>query len=196
MGRKQNESLGFHDKTIVLMLYGTVLLVVIQNIKVFIGFASILAVIAATACWFRWYTKETAREKHLRSGVQEIEHMSKADFTKYIIVLFEHMGYKVQPPSSHSDDRTNLLLKKGTSSIAVQVAYLKNMVGAEAVQQAGIAKRCYRTNEAWVITNNTFTQSARRLAETNDVKLMDRSQLIQLISTRTSDIQTKETRPV
>lgn len=39
----------------------------------------------------------------------------------------------------------------------------------------------YDATEAWVITNNYFTKQAQKLAETNDVYLIDRDELIEMI---------------
>ncbi|MHA4046128.1 topoisomerase DNA-binding C4 zinc finger domain-containing protein [Bacillus cereus] len=43
------------------------------------------------------------------------------------------------------------------------------------------AKSFYKANEAWVITNSTYTSSAKQLARACDVKLLDRSSLQEFI---------------
>ncbi len=50
-------------------------------------------------------------------------------------------------------------------------------VGNSAVQQVIAAKAFYRCDEAMVVTNSFFTPSAKALAESADVKLVDRVNL-------------------
>lgn len=39
----------------------------------------------------------------------------------------------------------------------------------------------YEATEAWVVTNSHFTRQAEKLADINDVYLIDRDELIQII---------------
>ena len=39
----------------------------------------------------------------------------------------------------------------------------------------------YNATEAWVITNSYYTKQAQKLAESNDVYLIDRDELIEII---------------
>lgn len=57
MARQKSKKAGLHDKTILYILQAIVLLVIIQNIKVFIGFASLLILAAAAFYGLRWYVK-------------------------------------------------------------------------------------------------------------------------------------------
>ena len=63
----------------------------------------------------------------------------------------------------------------------VQVKLYSQPVGNSAVQEAIAAKTYFRCHHAMVITNNTFTASARELATRASVQLVERNGLIKMI---------------
>lgn len=91
------------------------------------------------------------------------------------------MGYTVKFTPASGDYGADLLLTKGNKTIAVQAKRYSNTVGVKAVQEASGAKGFYKTNEAWVVTNNIFTKNACNFAEKLQVRLIDRSQPINFI---------------
>ncbi|MNG33939.1 Restriction endonuclease [compost metagenome] len=64
------------------------------------------------------------------------------------------------------------------------------------MQEASEGKGYYGTTEAWAVTNNTFTKNACNYAERLNVKLVDRKDLIHLISESKAVAKPQETRPV
>lgn len=69
--------------------------------------------------------------------------------------------------------------------MAVQAkGYVGHTVGNGAIQQAHTGKTFYGCQSAVVITNSTFTVAARELAERLDCKLIDGSQIPDLIEGR------------
>lgn len=64
----------------------------------------------------------------------------------------------------------------------MQAKRQKAKVGIKAIQEIETAKNHYKAEESWVITNNFYTKDARELAESNDVKLLDRYKLIELMT--------------
>lgn len=71
--------------------------------------------------------------------------------------------------------------------IVIQAKRYKCPVGNHAVQEVVAAIRFYRGAEGMVVTNSTFTSSARALAEKNDVTLIDGTKLSQLHTTCTAE---------
>lgn len=53
-----------------------------------------------------------------------------------------------------------------------------NYIGIKAVQEIVSAKTQYKAEESWVITNNYFTDPAKKLAAANNVNLINRDKLI------------------
>jgi len=59
--------------------------------------------------------------------------------------------------------------------------FSKKNVGIKAVQEMFSARNHYKADECWVITNSFFTKQAKKLADSNNVKLIDRPQLMDWI---------------
>lgn len=124
---------------------------------------------------------ETKRNEVLEKDIEEIDAMNGLDFEQYLGALFEEMGYMVKFTPASGDYGADLLLTKGNRTIAVQAKRYSSTVGVKAVQEASGAKGFYKTNEAWVVTNNSFTKNACNFAEKIQVRLIDRDQLINFI---------------
>ncbi|MGG3449744.1 restriction endonuclease [Domibacillus aminovorans] len=173
---------GFNDKTAISIIGIVMALALLEYVEVFIKPIMFILAIAALYFGFRWYAKELAREKILELGIKEIDVMKGTDFENYLGVLFEKMGYKVQYTPASGDYGTDLIIRKDVRAIAVQAKRYKSTVGVSAIQEVSGARGYYSTNEAWVVTNNTFTKNACNLAERTSVKLIDRGYLINLIA--------------
>ncbi len=70
------------------------------------------------------------------------------------------------------------MLSNNEKKIVVQAKRYKKKVGLKAVQEVVSAKNYYKADECWVITNNYFTAPAVKLAQSNNVSLIDRDLLI------------------
>jgi len=70
--------------------------------------------------------------------------------------------------------------------VVVQAKRYSKAVGLKAVQEVTSAKPHYKADEAWVITNSSFTKAAEKLATSNNVRLIGREQLIDILSKNTS----------
>lgn len=92
-----------------------------------------------------------------------------------------------RPGGRAGSNSLHLLLVFGTVSDVVGTRFGKNMViqaknysgsvGNAAVQQAISAKAFYSCDEAMVVTNSYYTKSAKELASTAGVRLIDRDGL-------------------
>jgi len=71
----------------------------------------------------------------------------------------------------------DLLLIIDERRVAVQLKRYTAPVGNAAVQQALAGMIHYKAKEAWVIPTTTFTKSARQLARSIGVRLIDRNEL-------------------
>lgn len=109
--------------------------------------------------------------------MEAISRMSGITFEKFLVTLFEDLGYKVQRTPDSADFGADLLIKKDGPWIAVQAKRYKKNVSLDAVQQAVAAKRYYRCSWAMVVTNSRFTSSAWKLAKANKVHLWDERKL-------------------
>jgi len=114
--------------------------------------------------------------------VEGVEAMSGIEFERFVGEMFKLQGYKVEYTSVSADYGVDLVLEKDRIRTAVQVKHYKRPLSQAPVREVVAGMLVYKCSKAMVITNSTFTKSARHLAKSNYVKLVDRDALWQLIS--------------
>lgn len=130
---------------------------------------------------FKIWLKSRKTAKLRKSGIREVDKMSGEDFERFLGELFKRRGFKVSYTATSGDYGADLILKDGQDVIAVQAKRYSSTVGVKAVQEIIGAVKMYNATEAWVVTNSHFTRQAEKLADINDVYLIDREELIHLI---------------
>ena len=104
-----------------------------------------------------------------------IDLMSGEQFEHFITYLFNNLGYKATNTKLSEDQGIDVLAKKGKTTIAIQTKCYSKPVGNHAIMEAVAGAKYYNADKIMVVTNSTFTRSARELAESNNVILWDRS---------------------
>ena len=127
--------------------------------------------------WRHW--REAARLR--KADIAEVDKMSGEEFERFLGELFKRRGFKVSYTATSGDYGADLILKDGKDVIAVQAKRYSSSVGVKAVQEIIGAIKMYDATEAWVVTNSYFTKQAIKLANINDVYLVDRKELIDMI---------------
>lgn len=168
-----------NDNTLLLVVLGGITLFGILSQPKLFWFLFITAIAIIV---FIVYRKVKRFNMLKRSNIKEIDVMNGLEFEKYLGVLFKSMGYKTEVTQASGDYGADLILKRNGQKIVIQAKRYSEKVGITAVQQVIGAKNFYRANESWVITNNYFTEPAKKLATKSDVRLIDRDELIQLSS--------------
>lgn len=125
--------------------------------------------------------EEEENKRLLESGILEVDEMTGKEFERFLDVHFRKLGYSVSLTQDTQDYGADLILYKDGYKTVVQAKRSKNPVGIKAVQEVAGAVRHYKGNKARVITNNRFTENAYNLADSNEVELWDRKQLIEFI---------------
>lgn len=115
-----------------------------------------------------------------QSNINQIDQMNGLQFGEYLSSLYQSLGYQTEVTKGPGDFGADLVLKNNGTKIVVQAKRYKNKVGIQSVQEVVGAKKYYDAVHAWVVTNNYFTEPARKLAHANDVLLIDRDLLIKL----------------
>lgn len=113
--------------------------------------------------------------------LQEIDKMDGYEFEGYVKKLYLDLGYKVTHTSLSGDQGADLILSKDGEKTAVQVKRYSGRVPNKAVQEVVASKGLYNCNKAIVVTNSFFTDPAIRLANANNVELIDRNGLKHLV---------------
>lgn len=137
----------------------------------------VLILLIAFKIWLG--TRGSARLR--KAGIKEIDHMTGEQFEEFLGHLFKKRGYQVSYTKASGDFGADLILEDRDDVIAVQAKRYSGTVGVKAVQEIIGALKMYEATQAWVVTNSYFTKQAEKLAETNDVYLIDRDELIEMI---------------
>jgi len=116
-----------------------------------------------------------------KSGIQDIDKMEGRQFEHYLALLFASQGYKTEVTPASKDFGADLILKKENRKIAVQAKRHSSPIGVSAVQEAHASVPYYGASEAWVVSNQEFTQPAIALAKTNGVTLIGRKAFIDMV---------------
>lgn len=115
-----------------------------------------------------------------QSGITDIDKMTGVQFEEYVGTLFKGLGYHINYTPITGDYGADLILEKEKEIIVVQAKRYKQPVGVRAVQEVIPAIMMYKATAAWVITNSTYTEQALTLAKRNNVRMIDRDELIQM----------------
>lgn len=116
-----------------------------------------------------------------KHNIEDIDKMDPIQFEHFLGDLFKAMGYKVTVTKASSDQGADVIIEKYGEKTVVQAKRYSYSVSNSSVQEAVAAKAHYNCYHAIVVTNNYFTESAKELAKSNNVKLIDRDKLINLI---------------
>ena len=115
--------------------------------------------------------------------IDEVDNdMDGFDFEKYTGKLLKANGFtKVEVTQCSSDFGVDVIAYKDDIKYAIQCKKYSSPVGIKAVQEVIGSKAMNDCHVAVVLTNNTFTKSAKELAEKNNVLLWGRDKLVELI---------------
>lgn len=113
--------------------------------------------------------------------IKDIDTLDGYDFEIFLSDLYMKMGYEVEPTKLSGDQGADVVVIKFGEKIVFQAKRYGGTVGNKAVQEIVVAISLYKAQKGIVITNNYFTKSAVELAEANNIELIDRDGLKQLI---------------
>lgn len=112
--------------------------------------------------------------------LQNVDAMDGLDFELYIADLLTKQGYNNVSLTEEYDYGVDIVAEKDGIRWGIQTKRYSGLVKAEAVRQVVTGLRLYSCDRAMVITNSTYSNVARRLAEGNDCVLIDREGLYSL----------------
>jgi restriction system protein len=116
------------------------------------------------------------------SGILEIDKMDGTTFEKYLVTLFEILGYRVEWVGRPTGDYgADLILQKDGVKTAVQAKRHQEIIGVKAIQEVNTAKNHYNCTQALVVTNSYYSLQAKQLAKESHVDLWNRNELIRTI---------------
>ncbi|WP_248465007.1 restriction endonuclease [Pectobacterium versatile] len=106
-----------------------------------------------------------------------VDAMDGFQFEDFLVEIFRTMGYDVKETKRSQDQGADLFVIRFGKNMVIQAKNYSGSVGNSAVQQVLSAKTFYNCDEAMVVTNSYFTKSAKELADSAGVRLIDRDEL-------------------
>lgn len=113
---------------------------------------------------------------------QAIEKMNGYEFEEFLKNLFAKLGYKVVHTKLSGDQGADLVISKDDEKIVVQAKkYTSGKVGNKAIQEIVASIKYYNADKGMVVTTSEFTPAARELARANDIILIDKYKLKEIL---------------
>jgi len=113
--------------------------------------------------------------------LSDLDNLTGIEFENFLVKLFTKLGYSVKNIKSSHDQGADLIIEKFGEITVVQAKRYVHKVNNSAVQEVVASIKHYKANKGMVITTNDFTTSAVELAKSNNIILIDRKELINLI---------------
>lgn len=110
-----------------------------------------------------------------KKDISDIDIMSGSEFENFTTKLFISLGYKAERTKASGDQGIDVIAEHNGTKYAIQTKCYSKPVGNHAIMEAVAGAKYYNADKIMVVTNSTFTKSARELAESNNVILWDRS---------------------
>ena len=129
----------------------------------------------------KWSFKRNKQARYLNSDIGKIDKMDGIEFEHFLLAQFKKIGYWGEVTQASGDYGADLIINKDHEKIVVQAKRYSRKVNLKAVQEVVAALNYFNADHAMVVTNNYYTKSAVSLAAANNVKLWDRTALIELM---------------
>lgn len=117
------------------------------------------------------YSGASARQN---INCQDVSNLTGIEFEQYCCNILRSKGYSVETTKITGDQGVDIIaISTDGKKIAIQCKRYSSPVGNASVQEIYSGMKFYNADEAWVLTNSSFTKSAKELAERTGVKLID-----------------------
>ncbi len=111
-------------------------------------------------------------------------------YEEYIKTLLQDEGFRAKRTKGSGDFGVDVIASRNGKTYAIQCKLYNHTVGAKAVQEIAVGRMHYRTDFAVVVSDNSYTDSAKSLARTTGVILAHHNDLLHKIERL--DVNTKE----
>jgi HJR/Mrr/RecB family endonuclease len=113
--------------------------------------------------------------------IEEIDSYTGYEFESFLNDLFSRMGFSVEQTKLSGDQGADVVVIKFGEKTVIQAKRFQGNVGNSAVQEIMAAISLYNAHKGMVITNSYYTSSAKDLAFANNIELVDRDGLEEMI---------------
>lgn len=132
------------------------------------------------------YLKSKTTEENLSPSFDFDDVKTGEDYENFIFDILSNNGFIARKTPHTGDQGVDILVDAGERRIAIQCKLYSRPVGNKAVQEVSAGKEFYNCDLAIVVSNNSYTTSARRLAENLDVHLCHHETILDTIRHLTS----------
>lgn len=110
------------------------------------------------------------------------ELMSGHEYEHYVADLIRQAGWEAKVTSGSGDHGADIIAEKDGIRVAIQCKLYSSAVGNKSVQEAFSAQGFYDCHKSCVVTNNTFTNAARKAAYKLNVSLLHHDKLCDFLA--------------
>ena len=157
-----------------------------ENLILFVilfAISTFTAIIIYVLVVMHWNRKERKlQEAILQTNINQVDGLTPYEFEEWVARFLRIAGYKAHATKKSGDYGVDVLAEKDNTSIAIQVKKFTKPVGIKAIQEVISGMDYYNCYEGWVITTAPyFTQAAKNLAKTRNIKLYNKNDLAILL---------------
>lgn len=113
----------------------------------------------------------------LNSDSEYSEDMDPFEYEHYCSSEFNKTGWEAKATQGSSDQGVDVMATKSGIVLVAQCKKFAKPVGNKAVQEVVAGMKYYEANKGVVIAPNGFTNSAEKLAEANNIKLIHHNEI-------------------
>ncbi|WP_175540365.1 restriction endonuclease [Halomonas sp. QHL1] len=140
-----------------------------------------------------WINEATCFSNDLMTDFEDEEYleyddsMTGVEYEDYIEALAYNYGWEPTRTPATGDHGADVIITDGDIRIAIQCKKYSSPVGNKSVQEVYSAKDFYECDHAVVVTNSSFTTSARQVADSLNVRLVYHGDLQQTLESLSND---------
>jgi HJR/Mrr/RecB family endonuclease len=123
--------------------------------------------------------KTTKSENEFNPNIN-VDNLTGEEFEHYCADILRNSGWTVRVTQASGDQGIDLIANHGNVKAVVQCKRFSGAVGNGAVQEISAGKQHEQADHAVVVSNSTYTRSAKQLANSNGVHLLHFSELERL----------------
>jgi restriction system protein len=146
------------------------------NWKSHLDLAAFILISAFVVVNALWVYRRHFRYRDLQ--MDQVDAMAGEEFEHFCGYLLKRNGYKhIKVTQASGDQGIDIIAEKNGKTCGFQCKRYTGFVGNKAVQEVWTGHNFYKLDEAVVLTNSEFSDSAIELAESLGVRLVDRPRL-------------------
>ena len=125
---------------------------------------------------------DTVFKKEEVIGLIQVDEMSGVDFENFCASLLKKRGFtQIITTKVSGDYGGDIIATKDQIKYVIQCKRYSSSIGISAVQEVIAARSIYKCHVGVVLTNNYFTPAAIKLAESNNILLWNKNDLLTMI---------------